>query len=298
LQLRRAHIDLSRRNGSAALTALRAIPLSGTPPLILMMVLDDRIALGDAAVVEAALNNGLLANLPAQRAVLEAHVDWKRGDSTGAIARLDEAATIAEANHAFTVATNAREMAALYAYASDAPSAATRLVAATKMLNEDSMVLYITDLKALAAELNVESGQPDVARRLLDEAKANIQFPEQRLQLEILNARLKAFPANHFATDRDITDADWHQGEGHLVKAWLAYSAGNLSIAQAEHALAQGANVRATFFAESALLLSAILSSKDDSCEVDPPYPFYFRLSDCRALSKITRLRRGTAKDS
>jgi hypothetical protein len=216
----------------------------------------------------------------------------RRGNSAGAIARLDDAATIAEANHAFSVATHAREAAALHAYASNSPGAATRLIAATRMLSDDSMLLYICDLKALAAELDFETGDVELARHLLDEAKTSVQFPEQLVELEILNVRIKAFSAFYFVKAESLSEGNWHDGEDHLLRAWWAYGTQNEKAAISELGQAEGAGVLTTFFAEDALLLSSLLTAKDAPCDVDPPYPDYFRLSACRALENVRKQRR------
>ncbi len=288
LRLRRAHIDIQMSNREGALRSLRSIPVDKPPAQTLMYVLADRISYGDGAAVRQALDAGALKDAPFHRAYVEARFAWS-AQSADVGRQMLKISNSAESAGTFVLAAHARELSAAHAYFIDDAQAQAQLNRAAFTLKATGRGEFAAPMLALSAEIAHRHGNDESARSLLQQALAASGTPQERVELEILNARLGLLPRGSFLETAGGTDDRFGRGEPALVAAWYALRAGKRHQAVAALSESRAGGVAQTTHAESAALLGLELGEAPQDCWLDPPYPDLLRLAPCRLLREASR---------
>lgn len=284
LQYSRSHDQLGRRELAGALRSLQQIPLDIPDARQLAEVLADRVALGDTAAVQIALDLRAVATDPVLSAYLEGRIAYSRGDLAASVAAFDRCRGVAEERRAYEYQLRGSAFAALAAVESGAADAAARVHAAALLSAEQLRRTQEVEMLGLGVFVAARAGEKDRAAAMLTDAwKRADDLLKPPLLLLALENGLPA-PSEAAPIAAEVPEVSVFGGVAELLFAWQAQARGDAAEAHRLLAIAREHGVAATYHAEDAALLAARLGEAPAACRVDPPYPNLLRVTACVLL--------------
>jgi tetratricopeptide (TPR) repeat protein len=278
LRLASAHVQLARRQPTAALAELQQIDVHKPDDSRLSLVLADRASLGDINGASRDLQASRLRARPALLHYTEARIEWSRGRYDRARDLFDRAANEAGGENLVALELQSRHLAALARIARGEWSSATQALGASSARArgaQQTESAFLAD--ALTAYVAHRSGDAEERdRKFLAASKWRVH-PGYSAALYVVAIRLgskvwEAWPRPDTANESELAGVD------SLIDARVRWSRGDTAGAarSLQHARAEG--VDTTGFREEAELLAKELGLPYTKLRPDPPYPNLLRL--------------------